>query len=269
MGARDLVAKGHRLEELSTSRAPLLILLGFLLLVVPAALRSKGPSNPIAAYAGLAGMFAGAALAWMRLTNPGRALVAAPTLAWGVAFALGSRGATAAAQTVGVVAAVLSVIAVFFVVQTRGFRTGRLRREVVRTHRDAGPAECRLTEDGITLVFDGEETASHPLAELGPPRLEMRGGECDLVVVDVFGDPLLHLRARGTEQAEERAAMRAVAEELWRRLGAQGGPARRSGGEEAEAAAHTAGAASAADADAEADAVGEPRGGGDDRARPR
>jgi hypothetical protein len=152
--------------------------------------------------------------------------VAAPTLAWGVAFALGSRGAAAAAQTLGVVAALLSVIAVFLLVQTRGFRTGRLRRGVVRTHRDAGPAECLLTEDGITLVLDGEPAATHPLAELGPARLEPRGDECDLVVVDVYGDTLLHLRARG---AEGRAAMRAVAEAISRRLGPQDGPARPSG----------------------------------------
>lgn len=264
MRARDLVARGRRLEELTTSRAPLLLLLGFILLVVPAALRSKGPSNPIATYAGLAGLLAGATVAWLRLTNAGRALVAAPTIAWGAAFAVGSRGAAAAAtaQSIGVVAAGLSVIAVFFIVQTRGFRTGRLRRAVLRTHRDAGPAECRVTEEGITLVLDGVAAASHPLAELGPPRLEVRGGECDLVVVDVYGDPLLHLRA---SQPEERAAMRAVAEELWRRLGAQGGRARRSGGEAAEGASDASDATDATDADA----VGEPRAGGDDRSRPR
>ena len=144
--------------------------------------------------------------------------MALPPVGWAAAFAVARSGSPAAGQAVGLGALALSLFAFVFVFEPVGglaaMQRGRINRSVLRTHAMGGPAECRLDGEHARIVVAGGEPRTCALKELRPPRLVESAAHADLVLVDIYGDPVLHLR--GTTP-EERRGVAALAEELRRR----------------------------------------------------
>jgi hypothetical protein len=212
-----LVANGRSMTALPPSRAPLLFLVGIVLMIVGAAVSSVA----VLALVGLAVFAGGGFAAWLRLTAPGRVILALPFVAWVAGFVtLGVGAGPLVIQGLAVVAVALSLFAFVMLIRPMGgiagmgMRRGAIEGSFVRTLRDDGIAECRVDDAGITIRVASGDPKSYPFEELSPARIEERAAACDLVVDDVYGDPLLRLRA---PTPDERAGMQAIADEIARR----------------------------------------------------
>jgi hypothetical protein len=216
-------ARGRRMFDLPPNRAPVFFAGGFvvyLAAVIDGGVRRGSTDSALLACAGLALFATGALFTWLGLTRAGRVLVALP-LFLGVASVVAARaGATTLAVVFVFPAFALFLTATVLLVDRHGVYMpavfqGRIDPTFVRTHRDGGPVECRLSRSALEVVSGSGASDSTPLSELGLPRVTVQGGASDLVVVDRFGDEVLRLRA---QTHEERREANALAKELKKRV---------------------------------------------------
>ena len=149
-------------------------------------------------------------------------MLALPFVVWTAAFAAFGVGMEPqVVQAIAVVAVGFTLLA--FVVLVRpmggvsgvGMRRGAVEGSFVRTLEDHGRAECRVDDVHVIVVHASGDAKSYRFADLSLPRIDDRAACCDLVLDDVYGDPLLRLR---TTSADERAKFNAVADEISRRV---------------------------------------------------
>jgi hypothetical protein len=218
-----LVAIGRRLEELPQSKAPLVLGLGFVLVMVSMLLRGCAlPGSGAVSLVGLLLVLSGVVMAWWRLTTAGRILLAAPQVLWLLALAFHGMGDDATGQVLMLIGLAIFVVGFLLVVEPVGpwsgglhMQRGRINRNFVRSYDVTGPAECRVEDDGVRILTSPGGSESYPTSELAPPRLEVQPTHSDLVILDVYGDAVL--RIRGTSDEEQRSLAR-VAEELRARV---------------------------------------------------
>lgn len=214
-----LVAIGRRLEELPPSKAPLVIGLGVVLVMVGVALKGFAlPGGGVVNVLALVVFLAGVVMAWWRLSIPGRVLLAAPQVLWVLALAVHAAGDAATAQVLMLIGLAIFVVAFLLIVEPVGawsaglhLQRGRVNRRFLRSHRLEGPVECRVEPDGVRIVAAQAEPQSLPTGELGPARLEVQPTHTDLSIFDCYGDVVV--RIRGTTE-EEKRGLASVAEEL-------------------------------------------------------
>jgi hypothetical protein len=215
----NVVATGHEVRWLPPSKAPLFLGVGFLLVFASMFLAAVPVVAAVVSVVGLAGCLAALVLAWLRLTVAGRLLVAMPPVLATLAFVAGSTGATTVAQGLALATLAFSIAAAVCIVEPTGrfgnLQWGRVNRAFLRTQ-EVGPiVECRLEGDAVRFVGGTRDAAGEPrtvpVRELRPPQVRERDGHCDLLLVDVYGDTVIQVRA---STPEERRSIDAFARAL-------------------------------------------------------
>ncbi len=204
------MARGLMLRQLPPSRAPMLLGIGWALVLCGLGFHALQPVvGNVFGWLGLLVLLASAGVLLSRIKPLGCVLVITPILLFALAKALAVAALAGASFAVALVAFAAQIVAIGLLVELRGMRSvGRLNPDYVRTHEVEGPGACTVEGDVLKIQGADRVEESIAFAELTRPKLVERGLSSELIVIDTAGDTRLHLRSLAPEDQE---AMRRIA----------------------------------------------------------